>query len=123
MNSIILIMCYVILPVISLRHFSFNVPSLRRKLNKMECASSMRKDVEQIKPKLCIDCKYFIPDNGNGIFGKCSLFQKKEGTINFLVNGIHDQMYYYCTTSRESKDMCGEEGKYYKKKIVKKDMS
>ena len=102
MNSISLIICYVI---------SLYLP-----------ASSMCKGVKQIKPKLCIDCKYFIPDDGNGIFGKCSLFQKKEGNINFLVNVINDEKYYYCTTSRDSKDMCGEEGKYYKKKIFRKSI-
>ena len=92
MNYIILIICY-ILPIISLK---------------------------QIKPKLCINCKYFIPDNDDSKYGRCSLFQKKEGKINFLVNGINNQEYYYCSTSRDTNEMCGEEGKYYKKKLDKK---
>ena len=37
------------------------------------------------------------------------------------MNGINEENYYYCSTSRNTKDMCGEEGKYYKKKIVKKN--
>lgn len=90
MNYIILIICSIILPIISLK---------------------------QTKPKLCINCKYFILDNDNSKFGKCSFFPKKESA--FLVNGISDENYYYCSVSRDAKDMCGEDGKYYKKKIVK----
>ena len=75
--------------------------------------------LKQIKPNLCINCKYFIPDNDFNKFGKCSFFPTKESHIDFLVNVISEENYYYCSTSRHSKDMCGEEGKYYKKKIVK----
>ena len=46
-------------------------------------------------------------------------FQKKEGKINFLVNGVNEKLYYQCSISREMNDMCGEEGKYYKNKIIK----
>jgi hypothetical protein len=53
----------------------------------------------------------------NGKYGKCSFFPIRD--INFLVNGINEEKYYYCSTSRDSNDMCGEEGKYYKKKTVK----
>ena len=67
--------------------------------------------------KLCINCKYFIPDNNTGIFGKCSFFPKKKNKIDFLVNGIIQKNYYYCSVSRQTKYLCGEEGKYYKKKI------
>jgi len=87
MNCIIFIFFTIILPIIS-----FN----------------------QMKPKLCINCKYFINDNNTGKFGKCSFFQKKEGKINYLVNGINEtEFYYYCSISRERNDMCGEEGKYF----------
>jgi hypothetical protein len=92
MNYIILIFYSIILPIISFK---------------------------QNKPKLCINCKYFIPDNDTGKFGKCSLFPKQGGKINYLVNGIKNDEYFYCSTSREHDNMCGEEGKYYKKKIVK----
>ena len=95
MNYIILIFYSIILPIISLK---------------------------QNKPNLCINCKYFINDNGNGKFGKCSLFPKQNVNNNYLVNGINDineNEYFYCSTSRDTNSMCGEEGKYYKKKIVK----
>ena len=40
------------------------------------------------------------------------------------MNGIKEEpekKYFYCSVLRDSNDMCGEEGKYYKKKIVKKN--
>jgi hypothetical protein len=69
--------------------------------------------------KICINCKYFVPDNNNGVYGKCSLFPKKEAKIRFLVNGINEEDYYFCSTVRSTNDMCGEEGKYYKKMKAK----
>jgi len=69
-----------------------------------------------IKPNLCINCKYFIPDIHSDKFGKCSLFPKKDSKITFLVSGIYEDEYYFCSTSRNVNEMCGEEGKYYKEK-------
>lgn len=88
MNFIILIIFSIILPVIS---------------------------IKEIIPKLCINCKYFITDNGTGLYGKCALFTKKQAKIDFLVNGISIDQYHYCSIARERNDMCGEEGKLYKK--------
>uniref|UniRef100_A0A6C0ICT3 Uncharacterized protein n=1 Tax=viral metagenome TaxID=1070528 RepID=A0A6C0ICT3_9ZZZZ len=77
---------------------------------------------KEIKPKLCINCKYFITDNDNR-FGKCSLFIKDNSNSNYeLVNGIRqdeDIEYHYCSTSRGIADMCGIEGKMYKKNSKK----
>ena len=71
-----------------------------------------------LKPKICIDCKYFLP-NGNRIYGKCSFFPIiKENKIDYLVTGepTEDELeYMYCSTARDFDDMCGEEGKMYKK--------
>jgi hypothetical protein len=99
MNYIILIICSVILPIISLK---------------------------DIKPKLCINCKYFIPDNDSGKFGKCFLCPTSKGKTNFLVNGIINiDDYYSCSTARDEyvfcgdNSLCGKEAKYYKKKIIK----
>jgi hypothetical protein len=94
MNYIILIFYSIILPIISLK---------------------------QDKPKLCINCKYFIADNDNGKFGKCYFFPKQNEKNYYLVNGINhinEDEYFYCSTSRDTNSMCGEEGKYYKKKRV-----
>jgi len=93
MNYIIIIIFSIILPVIS---------------------------VKKIIPKLCINCKYFITDNRTGLYGKCSLFTQKQGKIDFLVNGIDNDQFHYCSTARALNDMCGEEGKMYKKKYIKK---
>jgi hypothetical protein len=92
MNYIILIFCSIILPIISLQN---------------------------TKPKLCINCKYFIPDNDDSRYSKCSFLQKEESKAIFLVDGKNYEDYYYCSTSRSNRDMCGIEGKYYKKNIVK----
>lgn len=92
MNFIIIIICSIILPIIS---------------------------VKVIKPKLCINCKYFIQDHDNTEYGKCFLFPRKEGKIKFLVNGINKELYTYCSIARDYNDMCGEEGIMYKKKYIK----
>jgi hypothetical protein len=94
MNYIIIIFCAIILPIISLK---------------------------QNKPKICINCKYFITDNNTNKHGRCSLFPKKETKITFLVNGINEEDYHFCSIARDLNNMCGEEGKHYKKKIVKKE--
>ena len=93
MKYIIIFICSIILPIFSLR---------------------------EIKPKLCINCKYFLTDKSNDKYAKCSLFPKQDGKINFFVNDKYNEDYYYCSISRFMKDMCGEEGKLYKRKYVKK---
>jgi hypothetical protein len=80
---------------------------------------------KEIKPKLCVNCKYFITDNHCNIFGKCSLFPKEEKDIYSLVNGIHQDKnneYFHCSVARKWEDMCGPEGKMYKKKILKRHL-
>lgn len=79
--------------------------------------------LKEIKPKLCTNCKYFITDNKTGKYGRCSLFPKEETNIYTLVNGIredNDDNYNFCATSRSIENMCGKEGKKYKKKYTKK---
>jgi hypothetical protein len=79
-----------------------------------------------IRPKLCVNCKYFIKGNffsGNK-FGKCSLLPiptPEKINIDFLVDGfgsLEDKKkdYYFCSTSRKFDDLCGKEGKLYKNK-------
>jgi len=64
-----------------------------------------------------------MPDNnGDNKYAKCSLFPKIEGLTNFLVTGINEEEYCYCTTSRSSDSLCSKEGNYYKKKYVKKNL-
>ena len=75
------------------------------------------------KPKLCIDCKHFIKDNGTGKFGKCSLSPKLYGRKYGLVNGVIDEAEYeFCYLSRANEDICGETGKLYKKKYKSRDL-
>lgn len=73
--------------------------------------------VKVTQPKLCINCKHFIPTCDTGRYGRCLLFPTEEHAVNFLVNGVIDKdEYYFCSTSRRSSDMCGVEGKMYENK-------
>ena len=76
----------------------------------------------QIRPKLCIDCKFYTKNLFTfSEFGKCSLFPKEIDNSYFLVNGNNNNNieYHYCATARGTDRMCGEEGKFYEKKMKK----
>lgn len=80
-----------------------------------------RISASQIRPKLCIDCKFYNKENFFTMseFGKCSLFLKEKDKSYFLVNGNNNYNnieYHYCATARVSDCMCGEQGKFYEKK-------
>jgi hypothetical protein len=79
--------------------------------------------LREIKPKLCINCKYFITDNISDKYGKCSLFTILDTNRYDLVDGIRKDkniLHHYCSTSRSCNHMCSEEGKMYKKKYTRK---
>jgi hypothetical protein len=79
-----------------------------------------------IKPKFCIDCKFFRKDDLDNKYGTCVLFPKKNDEhMNddryFLVNGIDNRKkqnieYNFCSTSRHFDTMCGKDGIFYEKK-------
>jgi hypothetical protein len=71
---------------------------------------------KKIRSKQCFNCKYFIADN-TGTFGKCSLFPIIE---NNLENKKEEKDYFFCCVTRKYNSMCGEEGKLYKKRYIKK---
>lgn len=73
------------------------------------------------KPKLCINCKYFIPSTTDNIYGKCEFFSEKIKTNDDLVTGKKGDIiktFYYCSIIRSDERKCGEEGKMYKKKYT-----
>ena len=35
--------------------------------------------------KICINCKHFITDNKENIFGKCKMFSQIENKLNYLM--------------------------------------
>lgn len=74
------------------------------------------------KPKLCVNCKYFMKDNvDTNHYGKCLKFPKEKGPVYDLVSGetMSDEEYYYCSTARTFEFMCGKKGNFYKKKYTK----
>ena len=81
---------------------------------------SSSNSIKQKKTKFCINCKHFINDSmsGKSEFGKCSLFPTESGS--FFVDGSNTNYYYYASTVRGSERLCGKEGKYYKKKYIKR---
>ena len=84
-------------------------------------SSSLR----QSKPKICIDCKYFIPCDTNNKYGRCLAFPKIENKKYILVVGeeaniLSDADYNYCFFARDNDNMCGVDGNNYKKKKINK---
>ena len=87
MKFIIIFFCSIILPIFSLK---------------------------EIKPKLCIKCKYIIKNDDNG-YNECSLFshnyhnqqKQKQAKINFLVTGVNEEKYYSFSVSKTYETMCG----------------
>jgi len=71
-------------------------------------------------PKLCINCKYFIDNNLAGpAYGRCSYYPLNN--TRFLIDGKNDMIdYRYASVVRGSNSLCGNEGKHYKKKYVRK---
>jgi hypothetical protein len=71
----------------------------------------------QIKPKLCINCKFFKNYFLNSKYGKCEMFITTYDNDYFLVNGNKNKIdFAFCSTARKFEDMCGEQGKFYEKK-------
>lgn len=83
-------------------------------------SSSLKQNI----PKLCINCKHFIPDNIDNKFGKCSLFPKTDDNNFYLVTGNikEDLDYIYCETARSYDFRCGKNGDFYKKKYTRKNI-
>ena len=79
--------------------------------------------LSNVTPKLCINCKYFISDDTDAKFGKCSLFPKiEENKKYYLVNGIDSGAieYHYCCVVRNDDTKCGKKGKMYKKLYLRR---
>lgn len=75
--------------------------------------------VSALEPKLCKNCKHFIPHPRDIKFSKCSLFPKLQeenyALIDNIVFDIHVE-YFYCSITRNYNHMCGKKGKKYEEK-------
>lgn len=76
--------------------------------------------IDAVKPKLCVDCKFFTKDFlSDNKYGKCLMFPIEDKTDDYLVTGIkrkNSTNYRYCSIVRKYNSECGEEGKLYEKK-------
>ena len=86
------------------------------------------------KPKICLNCKYIIPDiTCKNMFAKCALFEKDDDASKYYYYLVNGEMgprsvdYYFCSTARHSESMCGKEGglfqfqtSYKKRKAARK---
>ena len=82
--------------------------------------------------KKCINCDFFLLNKNrqfvlgtenNPEYGKCSLFEKEKPKYNknqYLDDEINKKDFYHCSTARGLKDMCGEDGRFYRQKKVLK---
>ena len=69
-----------------------------------------------LEPKLCKNCKHFIPHPRNIKFSKCELFQKLQEDDFVLIDNIVFDIpvqHYYCSVTRNYNHMCGKKGKKY----------
>jgi hypothetical protein len=69
-----------------------------------------------IKPKLCINCKYFILNKDNEEYSKCIKFPIIKKNKSYLITGDEKKEvidYFHCLTVRSFERMCGENGKKY----------
>jgi hypothetical protein len=81
--------------------------------------------IPKVIPKICANCKFFMQDYSSIEFSKCTFFEKiepedeyekKRNKIHFLVSGntkiekIKPKDYFFCSTVRDSNNMCGIEG-------------
>lgn len=72
------------------------------------------------KPRFCVDCIYFIKDDKDIKYSKCSLFARYEE--DYLVSGVFNpENYLYCSTARSYGGKCGIEAKMYKDKKINED--
>jgi len=78
--------------------------------------------------KLCINCKYYIPEQHNYAYDYtvshlCGLFPKDIQNNDDLITGVPNfepTEYYSCSLARNFDSMCGKEGKMYKKKYTRR---
>jgi len=76
------------------------------------------------KPNFCKDCKYFISSDtiffpSTTEFGRCKLFPKEIEDNSYLVTGEKNEInieYIYCSTARNSRNKCGNDGKLFENK-------
>jgi hypothetical protein len=73
-----------------------------------------------LEPKLCKNCKHFIPNPRDIKFSKCALFPKLQDDHYELIDGNQYEIpveYFHCSITRNYNHLCGKKGKKYEEKI------
>ena len=74
---------------------------------------------------VCVNCQHFTNLYTDVQFGKCTLFPNESIETYELVRGFQPKQhteYYHCAVARTFEDLCGKEGKMFKKKRANKIM-
>lgn len=68
--------------------------------------------------KLCINCQYFLKSTSvDNLYAKCTAVPViNENKISYLVTGNKEKKYYFCSQARSDEELCGKDGKKYRKK-------
>jgi hypothetical protein len=85
--------------------------------------------------KKCINCEFFLAKkkpfmiglDNTPDYGQCSLFKKEHKKYNKFISDEEmkdklDLEFYHCTSARAFNDMCGEEGRFYRKRKTSKKL-
>ena len=80
---------------------------------------SILSSISALEPKLCKNCKHFIPHPRDIKFSKCSLFPKLQEDNYILIDNIVLDIpveYFHCSITRNYNHMCGKKGNKYEEK-------
>jgi hypothetical protein len=67
-------------------------------------------------PKLCIDCRHYLPSMVDPSYGTCAKFVLHDNS-NYYVTGKGERTsYHFCSIARAYDDMCGTKGKNFEER-------
>lgn len=108
--------CYIVnqykmMPIHPSTQMMFSFHWIAVALNLVFTSSNVLKIPE---PKFCFKCKYFLRDDFDIKYSRCRKYPKYiEPQTEYLVTGIHETKYPFCTIVRNSQDLCGQEAFAY----------
>jgi len=96
----------------------FMIPWWTRNLKLGNPATTMSTSVGVDLPKLCINCKHYLPCDVHPSYGKCAKFILSDN-INYYVTGEGNKTdHYHCSVARSSPYMCDYNGIEFEEKNI-----